>query len=388
MQMREAVTLLEDNKKVEYLELIYDLIFVYLIGRSNALLYSTPGGFFTLQSFVTYLISSLIILQVWATSTFYINRYGKNNTGDHIILFFNMYLLYYMGKGIRSNWGREFASYHGAWGLILGNILVQYGRHLLAAEDDKERQYLKGQIAVLVLEVMTIFALIGVYACTGMAFSWIPLAIWALGALCTQKGDDGYPVNFEHLTERVMLYVVFSFGLMSTSIVDYFEGEISAQTVYFSLMAFLVTAGLFLSYGFMYNHVLDRTCRTTGKLFLSLHIGLILSLSNLTVALEFMRRDWLDSVLKNILLISSFVVYYVFLFAIGWLSRRDKEDHDGFLYRAGLISCIFVAASAACYQVGWASILFSAAYIYAMFALMAHRFYSNEKMNRDQGWKV
>ncbi len=28
-----------DEKKVEYLELIYDLIFVYLIGRNNSLLH-------------------------------------------------------------------------------------------------------------------------------------------------------------------------------------------------------------------------------------------------------------------------------------------------------------------------------------------------------------
>ena len=28
----------QDEKKVEYIELIYDLIFVYLIGRTNSLL--------------------------------------------------------------------------------------------------------------------------------------------------------------------------------------------------------------------------------------------------------------------------------------------------------------------------------------------------------------
>ena len=36
------------EKKVEYLELIYDLIFVYLVGRNNELLHELSGGFFTL----------------------------------------------------------------------------------------------------------------------------------------------------------------------------------------------------------------------------------------------------------------------------------------------------------------------------------------------------
>ena len=33
------------EKKVEYLELIYDLIFVYLIGRNNSLLQQIEDGF-------------------------------------------------------------------------------------------------------------------------------------------------------------------------------------------------------------------------------------------------------------------------------------------------------------------------------------------------------
>ena len=34
-----------DEKKVEYIELIYDLIFVYVIGRNNLLLHDFAGGF-------------------------------------------------------------------------------------------------------------------------------------------------------------------------------------------------------------------------------------------------------------------------------------------------------------------------------------------------------
>ena len=33
------------EKKVEYLELVYDLIFVYIIGRNNSLLQQTENGF-------------------------------------------------------------------------------------------------------------------------------------------------------------------------------------------------------------------------------------------------------------------------------------------------------------------------------------------------------
>ena len=86
----------KEEKKVEYLELIYDLIFVYLIGRNNSLLHHVENGFISGEMFIIYLLCTFIIIQIWNFSTFYINRYGRNGFRDHIFLFVNMYLLYYM----------------------------------------------------------------------------------------------------------------------------------------------------------------------------------------------------------------------------------------------------------------------------------------------------
>ena len=85
------------EKKVEYIELVYDLIFVYLVGRNNALLHTTENGFFTASTYATYIVATLVILQVWYFSTLFINRYGTNGVADHVFLFVNMYLLYYIG---------------------------------------------------------------------------------------------------------------------------------------------------------------------------------------------------------------------------------------------------------------------------------------------------
>ena len=102
------------EKKVEYIELIYDLIFVYLLGRSNELLFHMQGGFFTFQTYVTFLYSTLVILQVWYFSSLYINRYGSNSAADYIGLFINMYLLYYLAEGIRGTDMSMYPQYNAA----------------------------------------------------------------------------------------------------------------------------------------------------------------------------------------------------------------------------------------------------------------------------------
>ena len=116
----------KEEKKVEYIELIYDLIFVYLIGRNNSLLHQTEEGFVPPLVFAAYILCTLAVIQIWSFSTFYINRYGRNGVREYVFLFLNMFLMYYMAEGISDHWQSSFYSYNAAWALILANIGVQY----------------------------------------------------------------------------------------------------------------------------------------------------------------------------------------------------------------------------------------------------------------------
>ena len=114
------------EKKVEYIELIYDLIFVYLVGRNNALLHTIENGFFTAPTYAPYIVATLVILQVWYFSSLFINRYGTNGRLEHIGIFINMYLLYYMAQGTRVDWQGYYTRYNVAWGLIVLNLAGMY----------------------------------------------------------------------------------------------------------------------------------------------------------------------------------------------------------------------------------------------------------------------
>ena len=119
-----------EEKKVEYLELIYDLVFVYMAGRNNALLGHIEGGFVSLDSFLAYILCTLAIIQIWNFTTFYINMFGRNGVRDHVFLLITMYLMYFLGESTRSDWHMYQAQYHIAWGLILINIGMQYAIEL------------------------------------------------------------------------------------------------------------------------------------------------------------------------------------------------------------------------------------------------------------------
>ena len=75
--MKELSVIDSKEKKVEYIELIYDLIFVYIIGRNNSLLHHVPNGFVEPGMFGAYVLCTLAVIQIWNFTIYYINAKRK-----------------------------------------------------------------------------------------------------------------------------------------------------------------------------------------------------------------------------------------------------------------------------------------------------------------------
>ena len=362
----------KEEKKVEYIELIYDLIFVYIIGRNNSLINSVESGFMSGETFLTYILTTLITLSIWYHSTRFTNRYGSKSIAEHIGLFVNMYLLYYMADGTRAAWQDYYFQYNIAWGLILLNMASQYLIKLFSRGEltDAARANIRLNVAVLLGEAAVVFVSLPIYSLTGLVLS--PLAMFfgvAASILGGRKIRKQMPFDFTHLTERVMLFVVFTFGEMVISVSTYFKGGFTLRSAYFSLMAFLIVAGLFLIYGYFYDHIIDREQKVTGSGYMLLHIFLITALNNIAVALEFMKHSEIDAVLKNIFLVSSFFIFYIFLFSLEKFAYGCKRPNAKYISALVGLSAAFAAAIALLYRQNDVCIALTVAYIYTMFIL-------------------
>ena len=305
------------EKKVEYIELIYDLIFVYLIGRNNSLMDQIENGFVTGDTLFTYLSTSLIILQIWYHSVLFINRFGKNGIAEKLMMLVNMFLLYFIGTNTVNDWGANYLAYMSAWVLIFLNLAGQYAWKLREQSDPASRKVIIQFILLLLVQAAVALGSVPIYRVTGYAFGAWAMIIGFVGMFLIHA-----PVHFEHLTERMMLYVVFTFGEMVISVAGYFSEGFSFPTLYFSLMSFLVVAGLFFSYGIVYDKLLDRSRENRSTAYMLLHIVLILSLTNITNGLEFMREPEVDALQKAIWVVASLLLYFACLaLTVRWSNR-------------------------------------------------------------------
>lgn len=360
------------EKKVEYLELIYDLIFVYIIGRNNSLLQLLENGFIRPEAYLTYILTTMIVLQIWFYTTLFVNRYGANGLAEHIATFVNMYLLYYMADGTRLRWQGLYGRYNVAWGLILLNLAVQYALKLKKSSGlmPWEDRHMKLHMRILLGQAALVLASVPVYAATGIPLSPLAVPLGMIAFALSDRVNRLMTVDFPHLTERVMLYVVFTFGEMIIGIAGYFAGGFSPASVYYSLMGFLIVVGLFTSYGFVYDHLLDRRRKTTGTGFMLLHIFLIAALNNITVALEFMQEPEVAVIPKHVFLVASLLAYFLFLF---WLERYAVvrlEQNRRFLALLLGSFALFILLMALTYRNAAVSIAVTVAFIYGLYLLI------------------
>ena len=328
-----------DEKKVEYLELIYDLVFVYMVGRNNSLLSSFENGFFSGAAFLAFVICTLTIIQIWHYTTFYINMFGRNGLRDHVFLLTNMYLIYFIGQSTRFDWLAYQAQYHTAWALILINIGVQYVIELRNHRGDAAVCRMIKGMAVRLFIVAAI-ALVAGFVPPHMTGQVSLIAIFTgiiLTAVYLNRGPEG-SVDFMHLTERAMLYVVFTFGEMIIVLSAYFDGDggFDWNVIYFSLMGFLIVAGLFVSYELIYDHLIDREMQDTGMMYMTIHIFIIFALSCITVSLEFMQEEEVALLPKTAFITASIIGYYAFLFCTrSYAKKKCGMDMKFMLNMAG-----------------------------------------------------
>ena len=120
---------------------------------------------------------------------------------------------------------------------------------------------------------------------------------------------------------------------MIIGISGFFKEETS---ILLNISSFLVVIGMFLSYGFFYDNVLDHHKKTSGLGFLVIHVIMILAINSTTIALELMARPLIPMFPKTIWMVITMFIYYICLLSI---ERYAKEQ---FKLGFGSMSKIFM----------------------------------------------
>ena len=313
------------EKKVELIELFYDLIFVYAISKLTALISEPVNGTIPLWSFFVYLITSFVILQAWLYFTNYVNRYGRWKWFDYALAIVNMIAVIYMANTITTQWDGMLVPFNISMLVmlltVLGLYLIQYKK-----EDNNSAALNSIQILSIVCTIYVI-ALVAIILNLSGYVIWIDVVAVITGAFLPffLKGNfDKSIINFPHLVERFELLTIITFGEAVVGMTHFFDVT-SFNPM--PILVFIIVSSMFGAYviqihNLMNHHRVERSLRLMFS-----HYFVIISINLMTVAFELLHSGEVNHLLESCLIIVSLVIFYTSIMA----NRPYYKDEVRFL---------------------------------------------------------
>lgn len=294
-------------KKVELTELFYDLVFVYAVSRSTELIRHLSTGGSELYAVLTFAIAFIILINTWMYQTVFTNRYGKNGILDNTILFVQMGLVLILANSMTTDWESSFVPFTVSAGLLSVLLMLQYIVVYFRTSDSNDKRVTGVFITILFFRSAIILISLFFPHNIGIIISLTGILVGFVAPTFSVEKTKQRPVNFPHLTERLSLLVIITFGEMIVGAAEYFNWEmLKIQSVF----VLLTVVMMFLLYIVQFEYTIDRyTGNATGVAMIYLHYPIFFGIILTNVAFSYLIDGELQNVFTICFLYAGILLY-------------------------------------------------------------------------------
>ena len=274
------------HKRVEFSELFYDLVFVYAISKTTALIHHLHHGVLSLDAIFGFLMSLLVLVNSWMIQTVYTNRYGKNSLFNMVVMFVNMGMLLLIANMITNDWQSYFHTFCWTIGTLILTLFFQYlVEYLRKFTSSANRKSIKGFLWMTGLRTVLVYlaALLPIHLGIHVYMTGI-LLTFIMPVLLTRKVSH-FQINLPHLIERISLLVIITFGEMIMGLADFFTLE---HFSIHSILYFIIMVNLFMNYFGQFDHAIDEERENKGIFLIYSHYPIFIGLIMVTVSMSFL----------------------------------------------------------------------------------------------------
>ncbi len=339
------------EKRVELIELFYDLIYVYAISRLTMLVEEPEGGVIPLSGFFRYLVVCFVILQAWLYLTNYVNRYCRWKWYEYGLTVVSMTATVYMANTINTDWNEMSLIFNLSMLIMLLCVAVMYLIQVKCKEQDTGAA--KNMLVILPVDCLLYFAaFMAALFETGNFVLWLDVAAVLVGAFLPFfiRGNFDYSIiSFPHLVERFELITIITFGEGIVGMTDFFDVR------NFSLRPILVFAIILLLFGcyvtqihYLCNHRrVDRSLRLMFS-----HYFIVIAINLVTIAFKFLESPEANRLFTVGLMLFAMVLFFASIYS----DSAYYHDRFRFVGKDALFSAGSLLAGGICMFIGKSSV--------------------------------
>jgi len=280
------MTNLIKHKRVEFTELFYDLVLVFAISKTTALIHHLHNGILTWNSLFDFFMSLLVLINSWMIQTVYTNRYGKNSLFNMVIMFINMGLLLFISNMIGYDWQLYFHSFGWAVGTLTLTLFFQYlVEYYRKSTDASNRKSIKGFLWMTGLRTFGVYLAALLPINLGIYVFILSILLTFIMPITMTRKTKHFQVNLPHLIERISLLVIITFGEMIMGLANFFTIE---NFSIYSILYFIIMVSLFMFYFGQFDHAIDEASDQKGIFLIYSHYPIFIGLIMITVSMSFL----------------------------------------------------------------------------------------------------
>lgn len=298
------------EKKVTWLELFYDLLFVAAVSKAAHVLLHVENGSIPVEYLGKFVLIFVPIWWAWVGQSLFVNRFGQDVLSHRIFLILQLFFVLIMTASLSVDFDQYYVSFLIGYIGLRAMTAIQY----LAVHKKEEAHkkitahYLGSRFWIgLVISASSLFF-----------DSWIRYAVLYAGIavdillpLIGRKYLVKSPVNTHHLLERFSLFTLILLGESVISILAVLQSSNwTWQSILFALITFVLIIAMWWQYFDNVEKKVNKSIETAGQTIIYGHLFIYLSMCMIAASIQLLFLKQLDYLFMLGYMFGSVLLYF------------------------------------------------------------------------------
>ncbi|MFP7732306.1 low temperature requirement protein A [Priestia aryabhattai] len=323
-----------EEKKVTWLELFYDLLFVAAVATATHVLLHVEQGHIHAEYLLKFVLIFIPIWWAWTGQTMFINRFGQDFLHQRIFMILQMLFVLIMISSLSVDFDQYYVSFLIGYIGLRALTSVQY--LVVQKFEQDERKKVAGFLGScfgigIVLSLLSLFF-----------DSWVRYAVLYTGIavdmilpILGHKRLAKLPTNTAHLLERFALLTLILFGESVVSILAVIQPQKGDwNTILFSVISFVLIIAMWWQYFENVERKVNKSIQRAGQTIIYGHLIILMSLSMIAASIKLMFLHEVHYTFSLYFVFGSVLLYFTATTLV--FHQYRFEEHRLKVYHLGL----------------------------------------------------
>ncbi|WP_429842128.1 low temperature requirement protein A [Brevibacillus sp. FIR094] len=343
MRANKGSTEVGVEKKVTWLELFYDLLFVAAVSKANHVLLHSSHGTISVEYLIKFVLIFIPIWWSWVGQTLFNNRFGQDISNHRIFMVFQLFFVLIMTASLSVNFDRYYIPFFVGY---IGSRALTAIQYLTVHKSNRTHQRMTAK------HLGTYFW-IGIVISTFSLFfdSWIRYVILYAGIavdimlpLFSRRYLIITPTHTHHLLERFGLFTLILIGESVISILTVLQSSSWTWTsILFALFTFVLVIAMWWQYFDNLEKKVSKEMQTAGQTIIYGHLFIYVSMGFIAASIQLLFQQQLHYPLMLDFIFGAVLLYFI---STSFVFHRYRQKHTRLRARSlavllGLLGCFY-----------------------------------------------